>query len=89
MVIAPQELKILNHTSRIAVGTPTERPMWVNNQSFGGVFMLSRCFLDLSVAEEAFVIGLSRIIRFSSLWFNVIMKCRRLDASRYALVLVI
>ena len=84
MVIAPQELKELNNTSRIAVVTPTERPISAYNQSFRGVFMLSRCFLDLSVDEEAFVIGLSRIIRFSSLWFNMIMKCRRLDASRHA-----
>ena len=49
-----------NHTSWVAIVTPTDR---VRNRCvieiFGGVFMLSRCFLDFSVGVGAFVIGLS------------------------------
>ena len=33
---------------------------------FGGVFVLSRCFLDFSVGVGAFVIGMSRISSFIS-----------------------
>ena len=36
-------------------------PQSLCNQSFGGVFVLSRCFLDVSVGVGAFVIGLSQI----------------------------
>ena len=35
-------------------------------ESFGGVFMLSRCFLDFSVGVGAFVIGQSQISSFFS-----------------------
>ena len=48
--------------------TPTDHPMSVTNRCvievFGGVFMLSRCFLDISVGVGAFVIGLSQISSF-------------------------
>ena len=41
-----------NHT-RVAVVTPTDRPKWVRNRCvmdvFGGVFVLSRCFLSFFV----------------------------------------
>ena len=53
----------LNHTSWVAVVTPTDCPKSVRNpcviEVFGGVFVLSRCFSDLSVGVGAFVIGLS------------------------------
>ena len=49
---------------------PTDRPKSVRNrcviEGFGGVFVLSRCFLDFSVDEGAFVIGLSQISSFFS-----------------------
>ena len=51
--------------------TPTDRPKSVRNSCvikvFGGVFMLSRCFLDCSVGVGAFVTGLSQISSFFSL----------------------
>ena len=49
--------------------TPTDRPKSVRNSCvikvFGGVFMLSRCFLDCSVGVGVFVTGLSQISSFS------------------------
>ena len=54
----------------MAVGTPTDRPKSVRNdcviEVFGGVFVLSRCFLDFSVDVRVFVIGLSQISSFFS-----------------------
>ena len=51
--------------------TPTDRPKSVRNSCvikvFGGVFMLSRCFLDCSVGVGVFVTGLSQISSFFSL----------------------
>ena len=51
--------------------TPTDRPKSVRNsyviKVFGGVFMLSRCFLDCSVGVGVFVTGLSQISSFFSL----------------------
>ena len=39
-----------NHTSRVTAVTPTDRPKSVRHRCvikvFGGVYMLSRCFLD-------------------------------------------
>ena len=59
-----------NHTSWVAIVTPTDRPKSVRNrcliEDFGGVFVLSRCFLNVSVGEGAFVIGLSQISSFLS-----------------------
>ena len=53
--------------------TPTDRPKSVRNSCvikvFGGVFMLSRCFLDCSVGVGVFVTGLSQISSFFSLYF--------------------
>ena len=47
----------------MAIVTSTDRPKSVRNRCvievFGGVFVLSRCFLDFSVGVGAFVIGLS------------------------------
>ena len=49
---------------------PTDRPKSVRNSCvikvFGGVFMLSRCFLDYSVGVGVFVTGLSQISSFFS-----------------------
>ena len=51
-----------NYTSGVAVVTPTDRPKSVCNRCvikvFDGVFVLSRCFLDLSVGVGDFIIGL-------------------------------
>ena len=48
--------------------TPTDHPKSVRNSCvikvFGGVFMLSRCFLDCSVGVGVFVTGLSQISSF-------------------------
>ena len=49
--------------------TPTDHPKSVVRNScvikvFGGVFMLSRCFLDCSVGVGVFVTGLSQISSF-------------------------
>ena len=53
----------------MAIVTPTDRPKSVRNwcviEVFGGVFVLSRCFLDFSVVVGAFVTGLSQISSFS------------------------
>ena len=55
--------------------TPTDRPKSVRNSCvikvFGGVLMLSRCFLDCSVGVGVFVTGLSQI---SSLFSHNIMS---------------
>ena len=51
--------------------TPTDRPKLARNSCvikvFGGVLMLSRCFLDCSVGVGFFVTGLSKISSFFSL----------------------
>ena len=50
--------------------TPTDRPKSVPNSCvikvFGGVVMLSRCFLDCSVGVGVLVTGLSQISSFFS-----------------------
>ena len=63
-----------NHTTWVAVVTPTDRPTSVRNRCvivkvFGGVFVKSRCVLDFSVGVRAYVIGLSEISSFS---FNIV-----------------
>ena len=54
----------------MAIVTPLNRPKSVRNryviEVFGGVVVLSRCFLDLSVGVGAFVIGLSQNSSFFS-----------------------
>ena len=59
-----------NHTGWVTAVTPTDRPKSVRNSCvikvFGGVFMLSRCFLDFSVGVGVFVTGLSQISSFFS-----------------------
>ena len=52
--------------SWVAIDTPTDRPKSVRNRCvievFGGVVVLSHCFLDFSV--DGFAIGLSQISSF-------------------------
>ena len=59
----------VNHTSWVAVVTPTDRPKSVHNRSvielLCGV-VLSLCPYDISVSVWAFVIGLSQISSFFS-----------------------
>ena len=61
----------------MAIVTPTDRPKSVRNRCVievvGGVFMLSRCFLDFSVGVGAFVIGLSQISFFFSFHVYVLL----------------
>ena len=56
----------------MAIVTPTDRPKSVRNRCvievFCGVFVFSRCFLDFSVGIRAFVIGLSQISTFFTLY---------------------
>ena len=55
----------------MAVVTPTDHPKSVRIRYvikvFGGVLVLSHCFLDFSVNVGAFVIRLSKISSFFSL----------------------
>ena len=59
-----------NHTRWVAIVTPTDRPKSFRNpcviEIIGSDFVLSRCFLELSVCVGAFVIGLSQIPSFFS-----------------------
>ena len=59
----------------MAIVTPTDSPKSIRNRCvievFGGVFVLSRCFLDLSVGIGAFVIGLSQIFFVFSLCYTI------------------
>ena len=58
-----------NHTSWVTAVTPTDRPKSIRNSCvikvFGGVLMLSRCFLDCSVGVGVFVTGLSQTLMSS------------------------
>ena len=60
-----------NHTSFVAIATPTDRPKSVRNRCvievFCGVFVLSFCFLDLSVHVGFFLIRLSQTSSFFSI----------------------
>ena len=61
----------INHTSWVAVVTPTDRPKSVRNccliEPFCGVVGVSLCPFDISVGVGAFVIGLGQISSFLSL----------------------
>ena len=58
----------VNHTSWVAVVTPTDRPKSVRNRCvinfFVALFVLSLCPFDISAGVGAFVIGLSQISSF-------------------------
>ena len=62
--------KQVNHTSWVAVVTPTDRPKSVRNccliELFVALFVLSLCPFDISVGVRAFVIGLGQISSFLS-----------------------
>ena len=59
----------VNHTSWVAVVTPTDRPKSVRGCLIAlcvALFVLSLCPFDISVCVGAFVIGQSKISSFSS-----------------------
>ena len=60
----------VNHTSWVAIVTPTDRPKSVRNRSvielFVALFVMSFCPFDISVGVGAFVIGLNQISSFFS-----------------------
>ena len=60
----------VNHTSWVAVGTPTDRPKSVRNrfviELFVALFVLSLCPFYIYVGVWAFVTGLSQIPSFFS-----------------------
>ena len=62
--------KAVNHTSWVAVATPTDRPKSIRNccliELFVALSVLSLCPFDISVGIGAFVIGLSQISSFLS-----------------------
>ena len=62
----------VNHTSWVAVVTPTDRPKSVRNRCLielfcGVVCLCCHCSFDISVGVGAFVIGLSQISSFLSI----------------------
>ena len=61
----------VNHTSWVAVVTPTDRPKSVSNRClielFVALFVLSLCPFDISYGLGAFVIGLGQISSLLSL----------------------
>ena len=68
----------VNHTSWVAVVTPTDRPKSVRNRCvielFVALFVLSLCPFDISAGVWAFVIGLSQISSFFSLCVGLSYK---------------
>ena len=62
--------KPVNHTSWVALVTPTDRPKSVRNhcliELFCGVVCVVTCPFDISVGVGAFVIGLGQISSFLS-----------------------
>ena len=76
-------VNLFHHTSWMDIVTPTDRPKSVRSRCvfevFGGVFLLSRCFLDFSVGVGVFGIGLSQISSlFSYIEFGKEAKTRAL-----------
>ena len=63
-------VKPVNHTSWVAVLTPTDSPKSVHNRRgidyFGDVFVFPLCGFECSVGEGFFVIRLNRIFSFFS-----------------------
>ena len=64
--------------------TPSDRPKSVHNRCvievFGDVLVLSRGVLDFPVGERAFIIGLSQISSFFSLYDHVKHEsCRKVS----------
>ena len=75
--------KPVNHTSWVALVTPTDRPTSVRNRClielFCGVVCVVTCPFDISVGVGAFVIGLGQISSFLSLTTIclVLYNCRK------------
>ena len=71
--------KPVNHTSWVAVVTPTDRPKSVRNRCLIELFLwrclCCHCPFDISVGVGAFVIGLSQISFFLSLSAYFSLKC--------------
>ena len=69
-LFGPLTVNQVNHTSWVAVVTPTHHPKSVCNryviELFVALFVLSLCPFDISVGVGAFVIGLSQISSFFS-----------------------
>ena len=67
--------KPVNHTSWVALVTPTDRPKSVRNRClielFCGVVCVVTCPFDISVGVGAFVIGLGQISSFLSLYLHL------------------
>ena len=67
--------KPVNHTSWVALVTPTDRPKSVCNRClielFCGVVCVVTCPFDISVGVGAFVIGLGQIFSFLSFVFTI------------------
>ena len=65
-------VKPVNHTSWVAVVTPTDRPNSIRNRCeieyFVALFVMPLCPFDISVGTVAFVIGLRQI---SSLFLSI------------------
>ena len=63
---------LVNHTSWVALATPTDRPKSVRNRCLielvCGVVCVVTCPFDISVGVGAFVIGLGQISSFLSLF---------------------
>ena len=63
-------VKPVNHTSFVAVVTPTDRPKSVRNRCvielFVALFVFLLCPFDISAGIGAFVIGLNQISTFFS-----------------------
>ena len=65
-----------NHTSWLTVVTPTDRPKPIRNrcviEDFGGIFVLSLCFLDFSVSVRVFAIVLFHAA--NTIWYGTFMN---------------
>ena len=72
--------KPVNHTSWVALVTPTDRPKSVRNhcliELFVALFVLSLCPFDISVGVGAFVIELSQISSFFSHFSSRLLHVR-------------
>ena len=70
--------KPVNHTSWVALVTPTDRPKSVRNRClielFCGVVCVVTCPFEISVGVGAFVIGLGQISSFLSLFIVVLWR---------------
>ena len=70
--------KPVNHTSWVAVVTPTDRPKSVGNRCviefYVALFVLSLCPFDISVRVGALAMRLSQISSFLSFFLTIIIR---------------